>query len=649
MEEVTNMTKRKPLKLASLATLMIVLFIGCLYQKSTALAINPYLPEWEHIPDGEPYVFEDPEHPGKERIYIYGSHDTSKTSYCGPDLTVWSAPVEDLTDWRCDGVIFEYSSGTKKDTMYAPDVAVVNESDGSKTYYLYPNDQTTKRNSMVCKSKSPIGPFEPINLNSDTDPSSTGVMGFDPAVFVDDDGRVYGYWGFHKASMAELDPATMATVKPGTSIIDDAFLDYEDDDQIRFFEASSMRKINDKYIFIYSRKTQDGEFGLGKSTATLAYLYSDNPLGPWTYGGTIIDARGRNTDSEGNTFAALAATNTHGSLAQVNGQWYIFYHRSINNDGGYSRQGMAEPVDITFTEDGKVKISEAEVTSEGMEMNGLDPFKLYSAGISCYTTGGSYIQATWDKNDIGGAVSNNKNGAIVGYKYFNFTNFCEGKKDCLNLRINYTGTGNDGIIKVRLDSPYTDGKDLGTISVEKSDSQIAPVTKILSIDPEKIEPGKHALYFLFETSSESSLCILNSFQFSTEPIPPTVSPSASPEPTVAPTATPTPSTPTPILETSQPAPAVYNLDKVKLKTIKIKKGKAVIKWKSIKNASRYEIQYSSSRKFKKLQKKTTKKTSIVVKKLKKKKLYYIRVRAYSTINGKKVYGTFSSIRKIKTR
>lgn len=643
------MTKRKPLKLASLATLMIVLFIGCLYQKSTALAINPYLPEWEHIPDGEPYVFEDPEHPGKERIYIYGSHDTSKTSYCGPDLTVWSAPVEDLTDWRCDGVIFEYSSGTKKDTMYAPDVAVVNESDGSKTYYLYPNDQTTKRNSMVCKSKSPIGPFEPINLNSDTDPSSTGVMGFDPAVFVDDDGRVYGYWGFHKASMAELDPATMATVKPGTSIIDDAFLDYEDDDQIRFFEASSMRKINDKYIFIYSRKTQDGEFGLGKSTATLAYLYSDNPLGPWTYGGTIIDARGRNTDSEGNTFAALAATNTHGSLAQVNGQWYIFYHRSINNDGGYSRQGMAEPVDITFTEDGKVKISEAEVTSEGMEMNGLDPFKLYSAGISCYTTGGSYIQATWDKNDIGGAVSNNKNGAIVGYKYFNFTNFCEGKKDCLNLRINYTGTGNDGIIKVRLDSPYTDGKDLGTISVEKSDSQIAPVTKILSIDPEKIEPGKHALYFLFETSSESSLCSLNSFQFSTEPIPPTVSPSASPEPTTAPTATPTPSTPTPILETSQPAPAVYNLDKVKLKTIKIKKGKAVIKWKSIKNASRYEIQYSSSRKFKKLQKKTTKKTSIVVKKLKKKKLYYIRVRAYSTINGKKVYGTFSSIRKIKTR
>ena len=53
------MTKRKPLKLASLATLMILLFIGCLYQKSTALAINPTPSRMEsiwHSTDGEPYA-----------------------------------------------------------------------------------------------------------------------------------------------------------------------------------------------------------------------------------------------------------------------------------------------------------------------------------------------------------------------------------------------------------------------------------------------------------------------------------------------------------------------------------------------------------------------------------------------------------------
>ena len=50
---------------------------------------NPYLPLWEHIPDGEPYVFEDPDNPGKQRVYIYGSHDNLKTEYCGRDQVVW--------------------------------------------------------------------------------------------------------------------------------------------------------------------------------------------------------------------------------------------------------------------------------------------------------------------------------------------------------------------------------------------------------------------------------------------------------------------------------------------------------------------------------------------------------------------------------
>ena len=55
---------------------------------------NPYLPLWEHIPDGEPYVFEDPDQPGKQRVYIYGSHDSRITDYCGREQVVWSASVD---------------------------------------------------------------------------------------------------------------------------------------------------------------------------------------------------------------------------------------------------------------------------------------------------------------------------------------------------------------------------------------------------------------------------------------------------------------------------------------------------------------------------------------------------------------------------
>ena len=50
---------------------------------------NPYLPLWEHLPDGEPRVFEDPDNPGKYRAYIIGSHDLRMTSYCGPDIRMW--------------------------------------------------------------------------------------------------------------------------------------------------------------------------------------------------------------------------------------------------------------------------------------------------------------------------------------------------------------------------------------------------------------------------------------------------------------------------------------------------------------------------------------------------------------------------------
>ena len=108
-------------------------------------AANPYLPLWEHIPDGEPYVFEDPDHPGKYRVYIYGSHDSFRTMYCGPEQVVWSAPIEDLNNWRYDGVIFEsktnargnlLNEGGKGDVLFAPDIAEVKESDGTKTYYL---------------------------------------------------------------------------------------------------------------------------------------------------------------------------------------------------------------------------------------------------------------------------------------------------------------------------------------------------------------------------------------------------------------------------------------------------------------------------------------------------------------------------------
>ena len=59
-------------------------------------AQNPYLPLWEHVPDGEPRVFEDPDNPGKLRAYIIGSHDTHYSEYCGNDVRMWWLPSRTL-------------------------------------------------------------------------------------------------------------------------------------------------------------------------------------------------------------------------------------------------------------------------------------------------------------------------------------------------------------------------------------------------------------------------------------------------------------------------------------------------------------------------------------------------------------------------
>ena len=95
---------------------------------------NPYLPLWEHLPDGEPRVFEDPDQPGKYRVYIIGSHDVRFSSYCGADTRMWSAPVEDLSSWRDEGPIFTYQSAGQWDVMYAPDLVEVKRKDRIKEY-----------------------------------------------------------------------------------------------------------------------------------------------------------------------------------------------------------------------------------------------------------------------------------------------------------------------------------------------------------------------------------------------------------------------------------------------------------------------------------------------------------------------------------
>lgn len=511
-----------------------------------ASAQNPYLPLGEFIPDGEPYVFDDPDKPGKKRVYVYGSHDNLVTEYCGKDQVVWSADVDDLTHWRYDGIIFEsktdangkllHSDGSG-DVLYAPDIACRKEN-GKTVYYLYPNNQAGGRNGQIAKAERPDGPFKVCNWDKTSGDKADGILGFDPGVFVDDDGKVYGYWGFKRSNGAELDPVTMSTVKEGTKIVEDMIPGYQQDKTFRFFEASSIRKIKDKYVYIYSRWTNDGEFGLWESNYTLAYCYSNSPLGPWTYGGTIIDGRAREKKADGTTISTACPNgNTHGSICEINGKWWVFYHRQASTNE-FCRQAMVAPIDVEVMEgaDGYVRISEAEVTSEGFAIEGLDPYQRYSAGIACYYVGPEPAHAEYPNVVYPGShteiqrvnyegvknpydapadicpMVNNVAGSAIGYKYFNLSK-TYGKKST-SLILNIIPEGTEGTVSVYLDRPNVaeGGVKIGSATIKAATSKTAIDT---TIDISEISHfnGKHALFLVFDSKVKGkSICRLNTLQ-----------------------------------------------------------------------------------------------------------------------------------------
>lgn len=548
---------------------------------------NPYLPLWEHVPDGEPRVFEDPDRPGHYRVYLIGSHDLRYDSYCGPDIRMWSAPVDDLSSWRDEGPIFTYAVDGEWDVMYAPDLVEIRRKDGRKEYYLYPHSRGAGREAMIARGDRPDGPFTPVNLTPDGKRTLPGsILGFDPSIYVeyvtdpsDPDYeigfRAYGYWGFQRSMAAQLDQSTMYSVRPGTEVIPyfmPAGLRYgelrqpdvpypciwpgEDLGAFNFFEASSIRRIGNKYVTIYSGYSGP-DYGVGSSNSALRYAYSDSPLGPWKSGGVLVDSRAPELNSDGTRIVTTnAGHNTHGSMEQINGQWYVFYHRPPRGFG-FARQAMVAPVKVVsderpVSEGGKVVITGydpfapegrrtvadsqgheyrgAEVTSEGFHIYGLPPYAYYSAGIACYLSDVRLQQDSWDVWDNGAPVGGMRNGHIVGYKYFGFGGLdaprnglkafkgtAKGNATRFNLFLKPL-TDEAFKVSVWLDGPWDNavwkGTRLGEISVPAGSAQ--KVTRF-SLDVSAVVDGlegKHAVYLVAEGAGQAPLCDLIGLGFS---------------------------------------------------------------------------------------------------------------------------------------
>ena len=486
--------------------------------KKIVTGANPYMPLWEHVPDGEPRVFT---YNGETRIYLYGSHDTKKTDYCGPDYVVWSAPVDDPTNWTCHGVCYTASDGGD---LYAPDV--VQKGD---TFYMYAAENRGS-SIMLVTSKCPWGPFEnPVKTE----------LGFDPGILVDDDGRTYAFWGFCESHAGELND-DMATLKPETvrhHIMGHSkpFWIKEDDGHVDpvdgFFEASSPRKINGKYVLIYSKryeypKPENGVFG--SCNGFLSYKWADSPLGDYKEGGDISFNGGEViTGPDGNGIMTYQWGNNHGSLMKVKDQWYVFYHRQTGCNE-YSRQAMVEPVDIAMGKDGKIYIGKityengepvksdvVEATSQGFYLDGLDAFAVISAGYTCHMYDGlgkpmyqgnaegtnegvrvAHIQPVYEGDSS--PVVDIQSGATIGFKYLNFGT--EGASKAVLTGEIPAGT----TVSIMLDS--YNGKTIAT-------TEVSADSKEITFELTEKVTGKHAVYFGFMNNDEEKRSIFDTFRF----------------------------------------------------------------------------------------------------------------------------------------
>lgn len=321
--------------------------------------MNPLFDHQLFIPDGEAHVMPD------GRLYVYGSMDIGdQQSYCSTSYHVLSTDDPKLERWTDHGVSFSAETDPflrdekNSPILYAPDAV---EKDGK--YYLYYS--TFDGKEAVAISDKPSGPFETIG---EIDLGQYG--GIDPAVFRDEDGSVYFYWGQFHLCGAKLNDDMIS--------IDWSTFTFPllTEEEHGFHEGSSMRKYRGRYYMLYT------DISRGRATC-ISYATSTSPLGPFRKGGVIID----------NSFCDPKTWNNHGSMEPFHGQWYVFYHRSSRNSI-FSRRLCAEP--IFFDESGAIK--EVLQTSTGAS-SPIGPGVRIPAYNACRMMGDCYL-VTEEDNEI---------------------------------------------------------------------------------------------------------------------------------------------------------------------------------------------------------------------------------------------------------
>lgn len=321
------------------------------FKEIDELAISKPLVSHIYTADPSAHVF-------NGKIYIYPSHDidagipfNDNGDHFGmEDYHVFS--MEDISSEAVDnGVALHVNDvAWAEKQMWAPDAAHKN----GKYYLYFPAKRANGIFQIgVAISDSPVGPFIPEKE------AIKGSYSIDPAVFEDEDGKHYiyfgGIWGGQLQKYRnniydqnnEEPTADEKELGPIVARLREDMLEFDEepkeilildengevikagDNDRRFFEASWVHKYNGKYYFSYS--TGDTHF--------ICYAIGDNPYGPFTYQGRILNP--------------VVGWTSHHSICEVEGEWYLFYHDSSLSKGVTHLRSM-KVTKIDYLEDGSI-------------------------------------------------------------------------------------------------------------------------------------------------------------------------------------------------------------------------------------------------------------------------------------------------------
>jgi hypothetical protein len=266
------------------------------------------------------------------KVYVYPSHDILANEnrgrigwFCMEDYHVFSS--ENLSEWTDHGVIVSQNKVPWVDStsysMWAPDCIYRNG-----TYYFYfpagMTDTTSRWGRSfrigVATSETPYGPFTPQSKPIEN------VRGIDPNPFIDKDGQAYLYWSARNIYVAKLQE-NMLELESEPVIIDNL-------PEKGLKEGPYMFERNGIYYLTYPH--------VEDSTERLEYAMADNPLGPFSVTGVIMDQR-------------LDCWTNHHSMIEFNNQWYLFYH--YNDLSPHFDKSRSVRLDsLFFNQDGTIKM-----------------------------------------------------------------------------------------------------------------------------------------------------------------------------------------------------------------------------------------------------------------------------------------------------